>query len=72
MKIQLHLTPQQEVVVDKELDDYAKYYQNIQEEKEDVAELGMRKILEVLTPQQRQTFRRLVKSDPLLGTHPSR
>src|SRR5690348_12430695 len=40
LKAELNLSPDQEKIVTKELDDYAKYYQNIEEQREDVAELG--------------------------------
>lgn len=56
LKTELHLTPQQEGVVTKELDDYAKYYQNIEEERTDVAQHGRQRILSVLTPEQQKRF----------------
>lgn len=56
LKSQLNLTAQQESVVTKELDDYAKYYQNIEEERTDVAQHGKQRILRVLTPQQQKRF----------------
>ena len=65
LKAELNLTPDQERFVTKELDDYAKYYQNIEEEREDVAEHGKRRILEVLNPEQRKRFLELFKSPPL-------
>lgn len=52
----LNLTPEQEKTVMKELDDYAKYYQNIEDERDDVAAHGKERILEVLTPEQRKKF----------------
>ncbi len=52
----LNLTPQQEKTVMRELDDYAKYYQNIEDERDDVAAHGKQRILEVLTPDQRRKF----------------
>ena len=52
----LSLTPTQEKTVMKELDDYAKYYQNIEEERDDVAAHGKQHILNVLTPEQRKKF----------------
>jgi hypothetical protein len=66
LKRQLHLTPEQEATVDRELDDYAKYYQNIEEEREDVAEHGVYRILAVLTPEQKHEFLRLFRAQPLL------
>ena len=56
LKAELNLTPDQEKTVTKELDDYAKYYQNIEEEREDVAEHGKQRILNVLNDQQKKRF----------------
>ena len=56
LKALLNLTDDQEKTVSKELDDYAKYYQNIEEERDDVATHGKYRILAVLTPEQRQKF----------------
>ncbi len=44
----------------KILDDYGKFYQNIEDEREDVAEDGKKRILEVLTPDQRRLFNGIV------------
>ena len=52
----LSLTPDQEKTVMKELDDYAKYYQNIEDERDDVAAHGRQRILAVLTPDQKKKF----------------
>ena len=62
LKTELNLTPAQEKVITKILDDYAKFYQNIEDEREDVAAVGKQRILEALTPDQRQRF------NTLLGT----
>jgi len=59
LKTDLNLTADQERVVTKVLDDYAKYYQNIEDEREDVAEHGKQRILDVLTPEQRKKFSEL-------------
>lgn len=56
LKSALNLTPQQERIVMKVLDDYAKYYQNIEDEREDVAEHGKQRILDILTPEQQKKF----------------
>ena len=64
LKAQLNLSPQQEAVVTKELDDYAKYYQNIEEERMDVAQHGKQRILGVLTPQQQKRFVELFEQLP--------
>jgi hypothetical protein len=65
LKQKLNLTPDQARVVAQELDDYAKYYQNIEEEREDVAEHGRGRILAVLTPEQRKIFIGLFKKETL-------
>jgi hypothetical protein len=59
LKAELNLSPDQEKIVTKELDDYAKYYQNIEEQREDVAELGKQRIMDVLNDQQKKRFLRL-------------
>jgi hypothetical protein len=56
LKAELNLSPDQEKIVTKELDDYAKYYQNIEEQREDVAELGKQRIMDVLNEQQKRRF----------------
>ena len=59
LKAELNLSPDQEKIVTKELDDYAKYYQNIEEQREDVAELGKQRIMDVLNDRQKKRFLRL-------------
>ena len=56
LKVELQLSPEQEKIIAKELDDYAKYYQNIEEERADVANTGKEHILRVLSPRQRKRF----------------
>jgi hypothetical protein len=56
LKAELNLSPDQEKIVTKELDDYAKYYQNIEEQREDVAELGKQRIMDVLNDHQKKRF----------------
>jgi vacuolar-type H+-ATPase subunit H len=56
LKTELNLSADQEKVVTEVLDDYAKYYQNIEDEREDVAEHGERRILDILTPAQQKKF----------------
>jgi len=65
LKDELKLTPDQVQIVTKELDDYAKYYQNIEDQREDVAELGTKHILNVLTPEQKQRFYKLLGIRPI-------
>ena len=56
LRTELRLTPEQEKTISKELDDYAKYYQNIEEEREDVANTGKQNILKVLNDDQKKRF----------------
>lgn len=65
LRDKLHLTADQQRIVAKELDDYVKYYQNIEEEREDVAEHGKRRILSVLTPEQRKQFLEMFRASSL-------
>ena len=60
LKATLNLTPAQERVVTKTLDDYGKFYQNIEDEREDTAKVGTQQILEVLTPEQQKRFNQLI------------
>ena len=62
LKVKLNLTPVQEQKITKILDDYAKFYQNIEDEREDTAAVGKERILETLTPEQRQHFNELLGS----------
>jgi hypothetical protein len=66
LKTELNLSPEQESTVMKVLDDYGKYYQNIEDEREDVAEHGKQRILGVLNEQQRKRFLELLKDPTLL------
>jgi hypothetical protein len=56
LKVELNLTPSQELIVTRVLDDYGKYYQNIEDEREDVAAHGKQRILDVLNDQQKKRF----------------
>jgi hypothetical protein len=60
LKTELNLTPTQEHTIMQVLDDYGKYYQNIEDEREDVAEHGRRRINDVLTGEQQKRFNQLV------------
>lgn len=64
LKAELNLTPDQQKIITKELDDYVKYYQNIQEERDDVAAVGKRRIFDVLTPEQRKRFNEIFDQLP--------
>ena len=69
LRDQLQLTPEQVRIVTKELDDYAKYYQNIEDQREDVAQLGTQHILAVLTPDQRDRFYKILGIRPPVGAN---
>jgi len=66
LKHKLNLTPGQEQTVSQVLDDFAKYYQNLEEQREDVAEAGKKRIYAVLNLEQKQRFARLLKEAPPL------
>jgi hypothetical protein len=59
LKSALNLTVEQQQIVNKELDDYAKYYQNIEEERANVARFGKERILKVLTSEQQKKFNQI-------------
>ncbi len=59
LRTELNLSPPQEATITKVLDDYSKYYQNIMDSEEDVAEHGRRTILDVLTPEQQKRFNQI-------------
>jgi uncharacterized membrane protein YciS (DUF1049 family) len=65
LKSELQLTPYQVQIVTKELDDYAKYYQNIEDQREDVAALGTQRILNILTPDQKERFFKVLGIRPI-------
>ena len=64
LRSELHLTSTQERTVSSVLDDFAKYYQNLEEQREDVAEAGKRRILGVLDDSQQQRFYQLFNEHP--------
>jgi hypothetical protein len=64
LKSALGLTIQQQQIVNKELDDYAKYYQNIEEERANVARYGKERIFKVLTPEQQKRFNEIFEHLP--------
>jgi hypothetical protein len=55
----LKLTPEQKKAVIGQLDEYAKYYQNIEEERSDVARHGVQAIMDCLTEDQRKQFAKM-------------
>lgn len=56
---QLHLTPDQQKEVMAQLDEYGKYYQNIEEERADVARHGIQAIMDCLSDDQRKQFAKM-------------
>jgi hypothetical protein len=64
LKGQLNLSSAQEQTVEQVLDDFAKYYQNIEEQREDVTEQGKRKIYAILDPDQQKRFAELLHEPP--------
>lgn len=61
LKQELNLTPDQTERVSAIIDDYKRYYGNIQDQVEEVRATGKNKILEVLDPQQRSKFEKLAE-----------
>jgi hypothetical protein len=70
LRTELKLTPEQNETVMKVLDDYGKYYQNIEDEREDVAEHGKQRILSVLNAEQKKRFLELLKDPSLFPNSP--
>lgn len=64
LKDQLNLDSNQERSVEQVLDDFAKYYQNLEEEREDVTESAKKKVYALLAPDQQQRFAQLLHEDP--------
>jgi Spy/CpxP family protein refolding chaperone len=61
LKQELNLTPNQTERVSAIIDDYKRYYGNIQDQVEEVRATGKNRILEVLDPQQRSKFEKLAE-----------
>ena len=59
LKRELNLTPVQTEQVAAIIDDYRRYYGNIQDQVEDVRATGKSKIIEVLDGEQRSKFKKL-------------
>jgi hypothetical protein len=69
LQTELNLTSQQYSVIAQQLDEYGKYYQNIEEQEFDieqqranVAEMGRRKILDILNEDQKRRLNELFNS----------
>jgi hypothetical protein len=60
LKTELHLRPDQALQVELVLDDFAKYYQNIEDQRSAVAATGKDKILDVLDADQKQRFEQML------------
>lgn len=69
LKAELQLTAEQEHFVTQELDDYSKYYQNIEDERRDVAEHGRQRILDRLNAEQKRKFNDLF-GQPMQAAQP--
>jgi Spy/CpxP family protein refolding chaperone len=61
LKRELHLTPTQSDQVAAIIDDYKRYYGNIQDQVEEVRATGKDRILQVLDPEQRSKFQKLAE-----------
>lgn len=61
LKQELDLSPEQTERVAGILDDYKRYYGNIQDQVEEVRATGKNRILEVLNPDQRTKFEKLAE-----------
>ncbi len=61
LKTELHLRPEQALRVELMLDDFGKYYQNIEDQRSEVAAMGKAKILDVLDDQQKQRFEQMLR-----------
>ncbi len=60
LKTELRLRPEQALQVELMLDDFGKYYQNIEEQRSAVAVMGKEKILEILDDDQKQRFEQML------------
>jgi len=60
MKKELDLTPQQAAEIETVLDEFVLYYQNLQGQMDDFRAEGKKRILRVLTPEQRARFEKMV------------
>jgi len=70
LKRELKLSPEQEHFIMQELDDYSKYYQNIEDERHDVAEHGKQRILNALDTEQRRKFIELFTPPQISANRP--
>jgi hypothetical protein len=61
---ELSLRAEQRLQVELILDDYAKFYQNLEDQRQEVAEHGKQKIMELLDDQQRAKFDQVLHAPP--------
>ena len=61
---ELNLTPEQAKQVGLVLDDYKMFYQNLQEQLDEVRATGKTRILQILDPQQKQKLEKLISELP--------
>ena len=61
---ELNLTPEQAKQVGLVLDDYKMFYQNLQEQLDEVRATGKTRILQILDPQQKQKLEKLLAELP--------
>ena len=59
LKKELNLTPDQAARLKTILDDFAKYHQDLEAQIDDVRATGRNRIVQMLTPEQRQKFEQL-------------
>ncbi|MBV8811551.1 MAG: hypothetical protein JO033_23030 [Acidobacteriaceae bacterium] len=60
LRTELNLTPAQEKALMQVLDDYGKYYQNIEDDRDDVAAHSKQLILNLLTTDQQKRFNEML------------
>jgi Spy/CpxP family protein refolding chaperone len=59
LKTELNLTPEQSERLKTILDDFAKYHEDLEAQIEDVRATGRNRIVQILTPEQRERFEKL-------------
>ena len=64
LKKELNLTPEQSERLKTILDDFVKYHEDLQAQIEDVRATGKNRIVQMLTPEQRQKFEKLSNKLP--------
>lgn len=65
----LDLSPEQEVEIERILDDFMMYYDTLQAQMEEVRANGKMRILRVLNPTQQQQFEQMLKESPVRQMH---